>query len=200
MRSLASLFLAGAAVAGLAVAAPSMARELDVHHMTIRLPGGGIETIEYTGKAVPRMIVHPVVVHQIADPWAGDFFWPVGFAMPSFVDFDRIAAQMDAQMVAMMRQADLLTRLPQGQTLNQAVLKDLPPGTTSFSYVSTATGNGVCTQVTRITRGAGDAKPQVVSQTSGDCGAPVHSGAGNPSDLKQADYNAPAVRPARTAL
>lgn len=200
MRILPSLLLAGAAVVGLGLAAPSLARELDLHRLTVHLPGGGVETIEYTGKAVPRMIVHPVVVHQIADPWAGDFFWPVGFAMPSFVDFDRIAAQMDAQMVAMMRQADLLTRLPQGQTLNQAVLKDLPPGTTSFSYVSTASGNGVCTQVTRITRGANDAKPQVVSQTSGDCGSPAQGAVSNPPDLKHVNYHAPAAEPARTAL
>lgn len=200
MRILPSLFLAGAAVAGLGLAAPTLARELDLHRLTVHLPGGGVETIEYTGNVVPRMIVHPVVVHQIADPWAGDFFWPVAFGMPSFVDFDRIAAQMDAQMAAMMRQADLLTRLPQGQSLNQAVLKDLPPGTTSFSYVSTSTGHGVCTQVTRITRGADDAKPQVVSQTSGDCGPAAQSAVSDPSDLKHVNYHAPAVDSARTAL
>jgi hypothetical protein len=120
--------------------------------------------------------------------------------MPSFVDFDRIAAQMDQQMTAMLRQAELLTRSAQSQTLNQAVLKDLPAGTTSFSYISTSTGNGVCTQVTRITRGADDAKPQVVSQTSGDCGPAAQGAVGNPPDLKHVNYHAPAVEPARTAL
>src|SRR5690242_1664743 len=118
MRILPSLLLAGAAVAGLGLAAPTLARELDLHRLTVHLPGGGVETIEYTGKAVPRLIVHPVAVQRIAGPWAGDFFWPVGFGMPSFVDFDRIAAQMDRQMAAMMQQAELLTRLPHGQALN----------------------------------------------------------------------------------
>jgi len=200
MRILPSLLLAGVAVAGLGLAAPTLARELDLHRLTVHLPGGGVETIEYTGKAVPRMIVHPMMVQRIADPWAGDFFWPAGFDMPSFADFDRIAARMDAQMAAMMRQAELLTRLPQGQVLNQAVLKDLPPGTTSFSYVSTSTGNGVCTQVTRITRGADDAKPQVVSQTSGDCGPAAQGAVSNQPDLKHVNYHAPAVEAARTAL
>jgi hypothetical protein len=200
MRILPSLLLAGAAVAGLGLVAPTLARELDLHRLTVRLPGGGVETIEYTGKTVPRLIVHPVAVQRIAVPWANDFFWPVGFGMPSFMDIDRIAAQMDAQMAAMMHQAELVTRLPQGQVLNQAVLKDLPPGTTSFSYVSTSSSNGVCTQMTRITRGANDAKPQVVSQTSGDCSAPTHDTLRGPSDLKHVNYHAPAAEPARTAL
>jgi hypothetical protein len=195
MRILPSLLLAGAAVVGLGLAAPTLARELDLHHITIHLPGGGVETIDYTGKAVPRMIVHPVMVHRIADPWADDFFWPAGFG---FADFDRIAARMDAQMAAMMHQAELLTRLPHGQALNQAVLKDLPPGTTSFSYVSTSTGNGTCTQVTRITRSVEDAKPQVVSQTSGDCGASPQTTA--PADLKHVSYQPTAPGIAHTAL
>jgi hypothetical protein len=198
MRILPSLLLAGAAVAGLGLVAPSLARELDLHRLTVPLPGGGVETIEYTGQVAPRVRFEPVMMHRIADPWADDFFWPAGFGMPSFVDFDRIAARMDAQMAAMMQKAELLTRLPQGQALNQAVLKDLPPGTTSFSYVSTSTGNGTCTQVTRITRGAQDAKPQVVSQTSGDCGASSQAAA--PADLKHASYQATAPKTARTTL
>jgi hypothetical protein len=196
MRILPSLLLAG--IAGLTLAAPTLARELDLHHLTIPLPGGGVETIEYTGQVAPRVSFQPVMMHRIADPWADDFFWPAGFGMPSFADFDRIAAGMDAQMAAMMHQAELLTRLPHGQALNQAVLKDLPPGTTSFSYVSTSSGNGVCTQVTRITRNAQDGKPQVVSQTSGDCGASSQTAA--PADLKHASYQPAAPKTVRTTL
>ena len=200
MRMLPSLLLAGVCVAGLGLAAPTLARELDLHRLTVHLPGGGVETVEYTSK--PRMIFQPVMAHRVADPWADDFFWPASFGMPSFVDFSRIAAQMDAQMTAMMRQAELLTHLPQGQALNQAVLKDLPPGTTSFSYVSTSTGNGVCTQVTRITRGADDAKPQVVSQTLGNCGSgsAAPGAAATSPDLKQANYSGPVAKSDRTAL
>ena len=200
MRLLSSFLLAGAAVAGLAVLAPTVARELDTHRLTVHLPGGGVETIEYSGKVAPRVTFQPVMVpaRTVFDPWA-DSFWPVGFGMPSFAAFDRMAAEMDAHMNAMMRQAELLTRLPQGQPLDQAVLKDLPPGTTSFSYVATSSGNGVCTHVTRVTRGADDAKPQVVSQTSGDCGSgSTAPGATAPSDLKQANYHGSAAD--RTAL
>lgn len=200
MRLLPSLLLAGAAVAGLAVLAPTVARELDTHRLTIHLPGGGVETIEYSGKIAPRVAFQPVMVHPIADPWADDFFWPAGFGMPSFAAFDRIAAEMSARMDSMMRQAELLSRLPQGQPLDQAVLKDLPAGATSFSYVATSTGNGVCTHVTRITRGADDAKPQVVSQTSGDCGTQAPHAGPTQSGLKQASYPMPAAKSARTAL
>jgi len=133
--------------------------------------------------------------HAVFDPWA-DSFWPAAFAMPSFATFDRLAAEMDARMNAMMRQADLLSRLPQGQALDQAVIKDLPQGATSFSIVSSS--NGVCTHVTQIMRGANDAKPQVVSQTSGDCGTSSHAAA--PTDVKQINYQAPAAKPGRTAL
>ena len=45
MRLLSSILLAGAAVAGLAIVAPTVARELDSHVMTVHLPGGGVETI-----------------------------------------------------------------------------------------------------------------------------------------------------------
>jgi hypothetical protein len=189
MRIAHSLLLAGAAVAGLTILAPSMAHEYNTHRLRIHLPGGGVETIEYSGAVAPRVTFHPIAV-PVAEPWF------VGFDLPSFAAFDRIAAEMDAQMDAMMRQAALLTRLPQGQPLNQAVLQNLPPGTTSFSMVSETTGNGVCTHVTRVTRGANDAKPQVVSQTSGDCGpgannvAPAQSS--RQGDLRQINY-APAV-------
>lgn len=198
MRILPSLLFAGAAVVGLGLAMPTLARELDLHHLTIPLPGGGVETIAYTGQVAPRVTFRPVMVNWVADPWSGDFFWPAGFGMPSFADFDRIAARVDAQMAAMMHQAQLLTQLPRGQALNQAILKDLPPGTTSFSYVSTSTGNGVCTQVTRIVRGAEDAKPQVVSQTSGDCGA--SSQTAKPADVKHVSYKPSAPKIGRTIL
>ena len=80
----------------------------------------------------------------------------------------------------MMHRAEMLSRLPQDNSLTQAVMRDLPRGT-SFSMVSETSSNGVCTQVTRIIQGASDAKPQVVSNTSGNCGekssaAPAASG------------------------
>jgi hypothetical protein len=175
-----------------------VARELQTHRLSIALPGGGMETVEYSGNVAPRVVFHPVMV-PLPDAFA-PLAWPAGFGLPSFAAFDRVAAEMDAQMNAMMRQAALLSRLPKGQPLSEAVLKDLPAGATSFSMVSETTSNGVCTHVTRITHGVGDAKPRVVSQTSGDCGQGAHDAAPAQSGLKQVDFHAPAVKLARTAL
>jgi hypothetical protein len=112
-----------------------------------------------------------------------------------------MAADMDRQMNVMMHRAELLSRMPQDDSLRSAVMHDLPPGT-SFSMVSETSSNGVCTRVTRITRDAGDAKPQMVSQTSGDCG---QSGAGalpssNDANLKRINGNMPAAPAPRSAL
>ena len=165
MHSLKPLLIAGAAIAGLAVLAPAVARELNTHHMTVPVPGGGVAIIEYSGNVAPKISFRPIAGPQLADPFA----WSAAFDLPSFAALDRMAADMDQQMNVMMHRAEMLSRLPQDDGLRSAVMHDLPPGT-SFSMVSETTSNGVCTHVTRITQGAGDAKPQVVSNTSGNCG------------------------------
>ena len=163
MHSLKPLLLAGATIAGLAVLAPAVARELNSHKMTVPVPGGGVATIEYSGDVAPKVSFLPVAGSQLVDPFA----WSAAFDMPSFAALDRMAADMDRRMNVMLHRAEMLSRLPQDDSLRRAVMQGLPPGTTSFSMVETSTGNGVCTKVTRITQGAEDAKPQVVSQTSG---------------------------------
>jgi hypothetical protein len=185
MRLVKSFLLAGAAVAGLAILAPTVARELNPHRIA-HPSGWAAETSEYSG--VPRLIVHQTPV----SPWPPLLSWRLGFAEPSFAALDRVMAEMNRQMAVMMHQADLMTRLSTAP-LSQAVLRDLPPGTTSFSLVQTSSGNGICTRVTRITRGAGDAKPQMVSESSG-CGDRLEAKPANP-DLKQANYQPPAVGP-----
>jgi hypothetical protein len=191
MRILPSLILAGAAVTGLAVLAPSLARELDNHTVTVRLPGGGVETIEYTGKIAPKVSfpAAPMMV-SMADPFAA---------------FDQISLAMDRQMDTMMHQAQMLAVMPQGQPLVRATLNGVPQGA-SFSMVSQTIGNGACVQTTQVTQGPGDAKPHVVSRTSGNCGADAHGEgaytavpAGNP-DVRQINYHAPVAHPARSAL
>ena len=91
----------------------------------------------------------------------------------------------------------MLTRAAQSPALNQALLHGLPPGTSSFSVIETSSGNGICTRVTRITQGAEDVKPQVVSETSG-CGDRARQSV-NP-DVKHIDYRAPAAPMPRTSL
>jgi len=170
MRISTSLIIAGATVIGLAGLAPALARALDTHTVTVRVPGGGVETIEYTGKIAPKVSFQAIpIIGPVTDPFVA--FSP----FPSLAALDRIAAAMDRQMDAMMRQADMLAIMPQGQPLYNATLNGLPRGATTFSMVSESSGNGVCMHVTRITQGPGDAKPHVVSETSGNCGAASQS-------------------------
>lgn len=197
MRISTSLILAGATVIGLAGLAPTIARELDTHTVTVRVPGGGVETIEYSGKVAPKVSFQ---ANPVFGPVDSSFaaFTPAAF--PSFAALDRISAAMDRQMDMMMHQAAMMTAMPQDQLYN-AVMKGMPRGATSFSMVSESSNNGVCTHVTRITQGAGDARPQVVSQTSGDCGQGAHSAApASDPDMKQINYQAPVLRPVRSAL
>ena len=195
MHSLKPLLVTAAAVAGLAVLAPAVARELNTHHMTVPVPGGGVATIEYSGDVAPKVSFRPVAGPQLADPFA----WPAAFDMPSFAALDRMAADMDRQMNVMLHRAEMLSRLPQDDSLRSAVVHGLPPGTSSFSMIETSTGNGVCTKVTRITQTAQDAKPQVVSQTSG-CGESAGAAPAGNADLKHANYPTPAVSESRSAL
>lgn len=195
MHSLKPLLIAGAAIAGFAVLAPAVARELNSHQMTVPVPGGGVATIEYSGNVAPKVRFLPIAGPRLADPFA----WPAALDMPSFAALDRMAADMDRQMNVMLHRAEMLSRMPQDDSLRSAVMQGLPPGTTSFSMIETSTGNGVCTQVTRITQGAQDAKPQVVSQTSG-CGDNAHHPASPDPSLKHINYPAPAAPEARSAL
>ncbi|HZQ39846.1 MAG TPA: hypothetical protein VFA87_03605, partial [Rhizomicrobium sp.] len=106
MHSLKPLLIAGAAIAGLAVLAPAMARELNIHHMTVPVPGGGVATIEYSGNVAPKVRFLPVAGSQLADPFA----WTAAFDMPSFAALDRMAADMDRQMNVMLHRAEMLSR------------------------------------------------------------------------------------------
>src|SRR5581483_7643855 len=94
MHSLKSLLIAGAAIAGLAVLAPAVARELNTHHMTVPVPGGGVATIEYSGNIAPKVSFRPVAGPQLVDPFA----WSAAFDFPSFAALDHMAADMDRQM------------------------------------------------------------------------------------------------------
>ena len=53
----------------------------------------------------------------------------------------------------------------------EMALGNLPPGTESYSMVSTWSGNGVCTQSVEITSPANGGEPRVVSHSSGNCGS-----------------------------
>jgi hypothetical protein len=156
MRTLTTVVLAGAAIAGLtglALAAGSV-----MHDMTVQMPGGGVAHIRYTGDVAPKVnfvqaAPIPVTVWGAPSPFAG---------------MERISAMMDRQMAVMLTQARLMQQAAD-RPLQAAVLKDMPTGSSSYSFVSTMSGNDVCTRTTQITASPGNA-PKVVSQTSGNCG------------------------------
>ena len=170
MRKVRAALLAGvAAVAVAGLSGVALARDLDTHVLTVQVPGGGVAEIRYTGDVPPQVVFSPV-------PTAWGAFMPVGaFFGPAspFAALDRISAAMDREAASLIRQAQMLANAPAfapNQPIETA-LGNLPPGTESYSMVSTWSGNGVCTQSVEITSPVNGGKPRVVSHSSGNCGS-----------------------------
>ncbi|HEX3431073.1 MAG TPA: hypothetical protein VHT03_09310 [Rhizomicrobium sp.] len=164
MQTFRTVLLAGAAVVLLCAAGDiAAAKSPESHVMTIRLPGGGVEEIRYTGNVPPRVIVSPAGTPV-------DFGWPVAFFGPdsAFAELNRISTEMNQQMDLMLRNARTLAAEP--GLVTEINAGKLPPGSESYSFVSTMSGNGACAKSVEITSRGGGQKPQVVSKTWGDCG------------------------------
>ncbi len=147
MRTAKDLVVAGAAVLALA-GGTGVALAQTLHSMTVGLPGGGFAQIQFSGNIAPKVAFLP-------EPPAAEYRYP---ASP-FTVLDRISAQMDRDMDALM--SDVAAALP---------LVDLPPDTAQHSVVSTMSGDGrFCMRSVEITREAPGARPHVVRHTSGDC-------------------------------
>jgi len=167
--------LAGAAALAFAgLAGVAHAESARAHVLTLQLPGGGTEQIRYTGDVPPQIVLQPDTgALQIAMmPMAGG-----AWASP-FAAFDRIAAEMDQQAAAMLQQAQAMSRAALTNVDNLMMMPPgmspgaLPAGTQGYTFVSTFSGNGVCTRSVTITSDGNGAKPKVVSQVSGNCGVP----------------------------
>jgi len=159
MRKISKFLLAGAGaltLAGVAVAAA------DNHHiMNVALPDGSVAQIHYVGNVAPQVVAVPaaeIVPLAIADP----------FAM-----FDRISYEMDRRMEVMLQQASAMAQAsPANGQLSEAALKQLPPGTVSYSYTSYSSGNGTsCSQSVQVTSLGQNQPPKVERQSQGDCSA-----------------------------
>ena len=159
--SLRSILSGGAAILATAALTPAIARE--VHVMSIRMPGGGVEQIQYTGNVAPRVFLVPAG-RMVALPM---------MAPDPFATLERISAMMDREAASMQRQ---VTVMPRSAAFGSPVF-GLPPGASGYSFASTLSGNGVCTRSVQITYDGGNAAPKVVSSTSGNCGP----AAGSPS-------------------
>jgi len=198
MRKMHTALFAGAvvvglgALAGVAAFAPSLVgRENATHELTLQLPGGGTETITYSGKVAPRVNFHAPGLAA---------FWPAmsDWAMSPVMPIDPLVASMNRHLEMLANVPLLISSVP-SLPLSQAALGNLPAGA-SYSVVSETIGNGVCTRFTQITKAIGDAKPKIVSQNSGNCG--TGSDLAGTSQPKQAakDLNPRSTTPVTTNI
>jgi hypothetical protein len=196
MRALGTAILAGAAAAVFGFPGMALAQNSNMHTMTVQLPGGGMAEIRYTGNIPPQVTV------SAGRAAAGDIL-PVGSMLGANSPFgmlDRITAEMDREAAALFRYADAMSARPwpgaSGLTLTN--LQNLPPETRGFSYISTMSGNGVCTRSTEITA-TGNGPPRVVTHSSGNCGPeprlPGNAGWGAPGIVHAPATPAPSKRP-----
>ncbi|HEX3971283.1 MAG TPA: hypothetical protein VHX19_08160 [Stellaceae bacterium] len=158
MKILPILLLAG-------VASVAIAGTVAAHTLTVQLPDGTTEHIDYAGDVAPQVSFVPTRTTPASD-------WAFGPNSP-FALMQQISAQMDRDADAMMQQMQQIAVQPvtgPGQPI-QVDMTKLPPGTQSYSFVSTLSPSGACSQSTEIiARGPGQ-KPQVIRHSSGNCGA-----------------------------
>ncbi len=150
--SLRSMLTGTAAILAAGVVTPAMAGDGQVHVLTLQMPGGGVEQIEYTGEVAPQVVFVPTS-RMVAVPMMD---------VDPFATLSRISAMMDQQAAAMLREVE---------SLQGGMFPGLPRGASGYSFVSTMSGTGVCTRSVRITYNGGNAPPQMVSSSSGDCGS-----------------------------
>lgn len=164
MRTVRHALLAGvAAIAVVGLSGLAHAQTSQVHVMTIRVPGGGVEHITYTGNVPPQVYVNTVPQAAAAMP---SIFGPGSL----FAQFERISEQMDRQVDALLREtAAMAAAQPPFGRLQATDFANLPAGSQGYSFVSTMSGNGVCSQSMQITS-TGNGPPKVVTHTSGNCG------------------------------
>lgn len=185
MRLLRTVLLAGAAALAIGISGAASAQ---TNVMTVALPGGGVAEIHYTGDVPPRVVVSDAPASFAAWSPVGSFFGPGSpFAM-----MERISAEMDRQPAAMFRRAEALAaQAHSGQPIEEA-FGNLPAGSRGYTYVSTMSGNGVCTRSVEITS-SGNGPPRVVSHSSGNCG-PASGGSSGAATLPAAPAR-PAKQP-----
>jgi hypothetical protein len=164
MRNLPTVLL-GVAAIGLIGAVAYAADAPQTHVLVIPLPGGGVEQIRYTGEVAPKVIVRRGSPADAA--WAAQFGAESPFAM-----LDRIQAEMDREVAAMLQRSIAVRSAPaMSASRLQATVGNAPAGARSYSVVSTFSGDHECTQSVEVTSQGPGQPPKVVRQSAGDCAA-----------------------------
>lgn len=182
LGSVAAFAIAGAGTMALAhEASPAGSQATKVHHMTVRLDGGGVAHIDYTGNIAPQIIVLPGAGQ------AGGFVAPNALFAPSpplfapdatFAALDQVSAAMDRQIASLMREVQEASMIPPAtfDSPTEILNAKLPAGSTGYSVVSSWSGNGTCSRSIQVPSFADGRKPQVVSKASGNCAAAPGAG------------------------
>jgi hypothetical protein len=182
MGSIKPLLLGGLAAAAIAgVAGIAAAESSKIHTLTVQMPAGGVAHVRYTGDQPPKIVVAEGAAAPMAlapAAFAPDWYMPLAA-------FDRIFNDMDREAAAFLQQARALEAQVPPDDRRLTALGQVPSGARSYSFVSTASGQGVCGRSVEITsRGAGQ-PPQVISHTWGDCasndGAPIAGARSDPA-------------------
>jgi hypothetical protein len=173
MRTFRNALLAGVAAVAIGAAGAAFAQSDNYHVMTVRLPDGGVAQIRYSGNVAPRVTFGEAPAATDVFATMPSFFGPGS----PFAAMERISAEMDREATAMFRQANAVAAEANSGRLTAAALRNLPPGSQSYSFVSTMSGNGVCSQSVEITGMGNGQPPRVVRHSSGNCG-PMGGAAG----------------------
>lgn len=189
MKKLGNFLIIGAAATAAAaiLAGPVLARDLRMHEMNMRLPGGGVAHIRYAGNTPPQVSFDDFALRTAG---LSDAFFTDPFSGP-FADMARISAAMDREAAQMMRlaNADFASASPQAL---EARLGTLPPGTRGYSVYSVTSGGKTCTQ--RMAFGYDThGKPLVQQASSGDCG--LASGSSERGPAYHVSTPTPTARP-----
>jgi hypothetical protein len=157
MRLTRKIILAGGA-ALLAFGTAAVAAD-KLHTMNVALPDGSVVQVQYAGDVAPRVAFQPIEAV------------PIAYVDP-FAELDRMAAAMEAQHEALMRQVAQMEQVaaqagasgPEDITL----VGDVPAGT-HFTYVSSTTDANGCTRTVEYNSDGSSQQPKVTKTSAGSC-------------------------------
>jgi hypothetical protein len=172
MRIIPTLLAAGAG--SMLFAGAVAAQSLPAHTMTVQLPDGSAEQIQYEGNVAPQISFLP------ASP---------------FAQIERLSLELNREADAMLSGMPIL--MPAMTVPGQLIQIDagrLPPGTRAYGFLVNVTPGSICTRSIEITSsGRPGAVPHVVTQSSGGC-RPATSAA-----VPEPEGSPPAMPPAHPA-